>query len=128
MNHHCACLASIAESLLERCLAMEAYLGAPRAARLVCLLSQGEAAIERVLRCWVEGVAAEHTRDPDVLGAVRILLDIFAVEVRELAMADYCTLRAFGLWWIRRCIRRLRAGIVVGELVFVGENGVVGCV
>ena len=117
MNHHCACLASILGAVQARCLGLEARLGVDRSARLVGWM--GEAAVVgEILRTWVLGVAMEYTKDPDVLCAVRILLDLFVAEARESGVGEYSGVRVFFMGWIQRCVLRLGTGMVVGELVW----------
>ena len=74
-----------------------------------------------VLRNWVDGVTAEHTRDPDTLAAVRILLALFLAEASRLGNKEYSTLQRFRREWLSRCILRLETKMSV-DLVFLSDH------
>lgn len=121
MKH--ALLVVILESVTARCIQLEASLGKARAARLVGYAMRGFWPIEAVFRNWVDGVAMEHTRDPDTLRAVRILLALFIVEVKAIKTLDHGKFIAFSRLWVARCFQILEADICVdGDLVFFSPD------
>ena len=120
-----ASLVSILEAIRERCFQMEEEAQHTRAARFVRCAIRGDAAVQGILRSWVDGVVLQHAGgDPEVLCVTRILFELFVAEARRLETEDFFALRRFFLRWMHRCILRLGVGVVVGgkvkaELVFV---------
>ena len=111
VDHSCSSLVSILEAIRTRCFEIEARVGVARSARLMEWMYQDEVSVGKILRMWVQGVAMEHTDDPDVLCKVFILLDLFVIEARGLGKVKYRTLKVFFTMWIHRCILRLGVGI-----------------
>jgi hypothetical protein len=118
-----ASLVFILKTVTARAVLLESNLGKPRAARVVCYAVRGCWPIEAVFRNWVDGVAMEHTRDPDTLRSVRILLAIFMAEMKALKTRDYGKLKSFFCSWVSRCIQILETNICIGgDLVFFSPN------
>ena len=124
MDHLCSSLVSILEDIRVRCFELEARVGVARSARLMEWMYRGETLVENILRMWVQGVAMEHTNDPDVLCTVFILLDLFVAEARGLGKVEYRTLRVFCIRWIHQCILRLGVGVVMSKNI----NGGIGII
>jgi hypothetical protein len=74
-----------------------------------------------VLRSWVDGVAMEHTRDPNTLAAVRILLALFLAEAARQGSKEYGALQRFRREWLSRCLLRLETRMSV-DLVFLSDH------
>ena len=114
-------LALILETIGARFDALEFRLGPVRASRLLGHALRGCEPVEAVLRNWVDGVAMEHTRDPDTLAAVRILLALFLAEAARLGNKDYSALQRFRRKWLSRCILRLGVRRLSVDLVFLSN-------
>ena len=116
------CLASILETIGTRFDCLQSRLGPVRTSRLLGYALRGCEPVGIVLRNWVDGVAMEHTRDPDTLAAVRILLALFLAEAARLGDKEYGELRKFRREWLSRCIWRLGAGRLRVDLVFLSNH------
>ena len=114
-------LVKILESINMRFSGLEIQLGPARSARLLGFALRGCPIIDTVLRGWVDDVAREHTRDPDTLTAVRILLQLFLAEAARLPSKDLDSLQRFRHAWLRQCTQRLGTRMSV-DLVLLRDT------
>jgi hypothetical protein len=114
-------LVTILESINVRFSGLEIQLGPARSARLLGFALRGCPIIDTVLRGWVDDVAREHTRDPDTLTAVRILLQLFLAEAARLPNKDLGSLQRFRHEWLRRRTQRLGVRMSV-DLVLLRDT------